>query len=207
MKTLAIILTATLFGVMAWLMMDARSKATSATNQLELFRKQQRPAESGLESGTLPPAEMSASELELAVRESKLLSQQVAEGNIPPPPPGSTLGGASRPSAGGNFVDPATTAAPPPLTPRQRQVLAAPSIGKVLEYQKEYGFLVLSAGASRKIEAGMTFGIRRGNSIIGRVKVTSVEEASAVADLETQSVPPGVTVKVGDEVIQDIPSA
>jgi len=203
MKTLAIILTATLFGAMAWVMMDARSKATSATNQLELFRKQQKNTPGGPGApAPLPPA-MTPEELELAVRESKLLSQQVTAGTAPPPlPPGATSQGFGRPAAG---VDPATTAAPPPLTPRQRLVLSAPAIGKVTEFQKEYGFLVFNGGASRKIEAGMVFGVRRGNSIIGRVKVTSVEDASAVADLETQSVPPGVTINVGDDIIQDIP--
>jgi hypothetical protein len=198
MKALAIILTVSLLGLMTWLMLDARSKATGAMNQMELMRKQQRgEAEPVATASALPT---SVSDLEAAVQESKLLSQQVAQGNMPPPIPGAGTGLPARPA-----VDPAITAAPPALTPRQRQVQAAPAIGNVIEYKKEYGFVVIGAGSSRALEAGMTFAVRRGNAIIARIKVTSVENSSAIADIEASSVPPGVTLQVGDDVIQDLP--
>ena len=73
------------------------------------------------------------------------------------------------------------------------------------EYEKDYGFVVITAGTTRKIEVGMGFAIRRESAIIGRVKVTEVDGESAVASVDSRSVPPGVLIETGDEVIQDLP--
>ena len=91
------------------------------------------------------------------------------------------------------------------MTPRQRQIMGAPPIAEVKEYARDYGFAVITAGAGKKIEKGMGFAIRRGNAIIARVKVTEVEDGSAVVDVDPRSIPPGVIIETGDEVIQDLP--
>lgn len=95
-----------------------------------------------------------------------------------------------------------TEPAPPPLTPLQRQVLSMPAIAKVESYVKEHGFVALDSGSKQQIAAGMKFNIRRGNAVIGLITVSGVEESEAIADLDPRSVPPGVTIEAGDEVIQ-----
>lgn len=200
MKFLAIFLTIALFGVMSWLIIDSRNQATALKNEFELLRRQQTPA-----AGSIPPTVQH--DQEIAALESQILalqaSRQASAVGLPsssdPAPAPITL-----PPAMAAPI-PATQAAPPPLTPRQRQVQAAPALGKVIEYQQEYGFVVITGGSALKIEPGMTFAIRRGPSIVGRIKVTTVDEGSTIADVVSGSVPAGVTIQIADDIIQDLP--
>jgi hypothetical protein len=91
-----------------------------------------------------------------------------------------------------------------PATPRQRQIAAAPKLAEVKQFAKDYGFVEITAGTGSRVEKGMGFAIRRGNAIIARIKVTDVDSASAVADVDSRSIPPGVIIETGDEVIQDL---
>lgn len=204
MKPLSIILTIALVGVMAWLVIDSRSQARGAKNQLDLLRRHQ--------DATVTAVQ--ADEKELAALESQLLAEQASRKAAALPAPGSLAPTSPIPSVPASTIgsSPAVTAAlqaaaaaPMPLTPRQRQIAASPSLAEVKHYEKDYGFVAITAGTARKIEVGMGFAIRRGNAIIGRVKVTEVEDGSAVASVDSRSVPPGVIIEVGDEVIQDLP--
>lgn len=205
MKALAIILTCSLLGVIVWLMIDARSDAKGVRNQLELMRRQQ--AGSNVSNATLD------------AQETRLIEEQMKKSALPPvspvavptpspspitlPPTPTPSPLSSNPAVSAALQ--AAAAAPPPMTPRQRQIMGAPPIAEVKEYARDYGFAVITAGAGRKIEKGMGFAIRRGNAIIGRVKVTEVEDGSAVVDVDPRSIPPGVIIETGDEVIQDLP--
>ena len=222
MKVLSIILTCALLGVMGWLVLDSRSEARGTRNQLELLRRQQDASTTTIR----------ADENELAALEKQLISDQQtkksgaapspapAPGEIPVPgvaPSSAPLSTAALlaptlPAPTMKGSTPAVTAAleaaaaaPPPLTPRQRQIAAAPAIAEVKHYEKEYGFVAITGGTARKIEAGMGFAIRRGDAIIARIKVTEVENESAVASVDSNTLPPGVLIEVGDEVIQDLP--
>jgi hypothetical protein len=79
----------------------------------------------------------------------------------------------------------AANAAPMPATPRQRQIAAAPKLAEVKQFAKDYGFVEITAGSGSRVEKGMGFAIRRGNAIIARIKVTDVESATAVADVDS----------------------
>jgi hypothetical protein len=221
MKIVAIILTCTLLGVMGWLVLDARSEARGARNQMEMLRRE-RGGDGDVSQSGAPG--VNSQDL-VAGREQQLLEQmsrnQGDPNNIPPP-----LGRPSTPSRAG-YPNPNDVArgsagsipgamtlpsgmnpsniAPPPMSPRQRMISAAPVLAKVTEYQREFGFVVINAGTKRKLEKDMTFAIRRGSAIIGRIKVTEVSDEGSVADLPVGSVPPGVSIEVGDEVIQDMP--
>lgn len=205
----ALVLALGLLGLTTWLAWDARNDARGAHNQLELAQQ--------LKGGVGSPAAMQE-------KENQILMQQMA-GKKSAPAPGAT-GGApsviapppplpqSAPNAAvgsGRKIDMSHTgaaaleAAPPPLTQRQRMVMSVPAIGKVTEYQKQYGFVIIAAGANQKLEKGMTFALRRGPGIIGRIKITEVENSSAVADLDSRTIPAGVAVESGDDVIQDLP--
>jgi hypothetical protein len=212
MKTVAIILVCTLIGVMGWLLFESNSKARGLSNKLEMLTRAHDAA-----PGAPTPPNVAEQDM-IAGKEQELLNQmsrgQSSAGAIPPPigrpamPPTShypssagSLSGAMSLPPGMNPAD----IAPPPMTPRQRMVSAAPTLAKVTEYQKEFGFVVINAGSKRKLEKDMIFSIRRGGAIIGRIKVTEVSDEGSVADLPVDTVPVGVTIEVGDEVIQDIP--
>ncbi len=189
MKFLAIFLTIAFLALITYLMVDARSELKGARNQLEFFRHQQNVAAAN-------PAPTLA-EQELAQKEQLLLLEQANRANpiTPTNPP---------PSAFELPSTPAAPVVPPPLTPNQRMILAAPAIAKISEYVADGGFVVISAGATRKLEVGMKFAIRRGDAIIGRIRVSSLEDGSAIADLPSKTIPQGVKVEAGDDVIQDL---
>ncbi|QIF04443.1 hypothetical protein [Roseimicrobium sp. ORNL1] len=214
MKIVAIVLVCTLIGVMGWLLFESNSKARGLSNKLEMLTRAH--GNDAAAPGGQPP---SVAEQDLiAGKEQELLNQmsrnQGSPGAIPPPvgrpagsysaPAGSPVGslpGAMSLPPGMNPAD----IAPPPMSPRQRMISAAPTLAKVTEYQKEFGFVVINAGSKRKLEKDMIFSIRRGGAIIGRIKVTEVSDEGSVADLPVDTVPVGVTIEVGDEVIQDMP--
>lgn len=91
------------------------------------------------------------------------------------------------------------------LTPVQKQVLAAKPVAKVKTVVKDQGFIVIDSGSKQDIKKGMKLDIRRGGAVLGRALVTdSVEESESVADLDIASIPTGVTIEPGDELIAPV---
>lgn len=221
MKQVAIFLTAALFGVMGWLMMDARHRASTAQLQLELFKQQQanRSAGVGMEIAPPPvpveapaapvaaapaapaPKPLPQNALELAVKEKELLESKPSVDDLDPnniPPPMGT--------PGMQVADPQAVAAAPAPEPslRQRLVSKATVVGKVQEYVKEHAFIVVTPQPGVDFAKGTLYSIRRGDAVIGKIKVVELEEGNVIADLDTGSVAPGVDIVVGDEIIQDL---
>lgn len=201
---IALVMALGLLGLTSWLAWDARSDARGAHSQLELVQQQK--------GGAASPTAMQEKENQVLMRQMAGKKGAPAPAGAatapiaPPPPP-------AIPAAigGGKKIDMSHTGAaaleapPPPLTQRQRMVMSVPAIGKVKECFKDHGFVIITAGASRKIESGMTFALRRGPGIIGRIKITEVDNADAVGNIETNSIPAGVAIETGDDVIQDLP--
>lgn len=91
------------------------------------------------------------------------------------------------------------------LTPVQKQVLAAQPIARVKTVVKEQGFVVLDSGSKAGITKGQKFEIRRANAVLAKVTVTdAIEENECVADLDFASIPAGVSVEPGDEIIAPV---
>ncbi len=91
------------------------------------------------------------------------------------------------------------------LTPLQKQVQDAKPVAKVKTVVKEQGFVIIDAGSKQSITKGQAFDIRRGNAVLAKIRVTeTIEENEAVADLDLASVPTGVTIEPGDEIIQPV---
>jgi hypothetical protein len=196
----ALVMALGLLGLTTWLAWEARNDAKGAHGQIELIRQQR-----GVAAG--PAMNPAPSPAAVQEKENQILMRQMAgRKDAPAPPP------ATPPAIGsGKKIDMSHTGAaaleapPPPLTQRQRMVMSVPAIGKVTEHQKQYGFVIIAAGANQKLEKGMTFALRRGPGIIGRIKITEVESTSAVADLDLRTIPVGVVIETGDDVIQDLP--
>jgi hypothetical protein len=209
---IAIVLTVGLVGVMVWLVMDARTDAKTARNKLDLYERRGQPDAAALQ------AKEDAVLLEQLQRDKGRTAVTLpAPTPLPPAPlppsqfstpaPASVQARPAAPplAASPHISSEALNAAPAPVTPQQRMVINAPAIANVKEVHGEAGFVIITAGTSKKVEVGMKFSLRRLDSVVGRIKITEIDNGEAVGDLEPHSVPTGVTLEIGDDVIQDIP--
>jgi hypothetical protein len=73
--------------------------------------------------------------------------------------------------------------------------------GTVLAVNQAYNFVVLNLGGRQGIETNSEMLVLRGGSLIGRIRVSSVEPATAIGDIVTNSLARGVQVQPGDIVI------
>jgi hypothetical protein len=73
--------------------------------------------------------------------------------------------------------------------------------GTVLAVNQAYNFVVLSLGARQGVEANTEMLILRGGSFIGKIRISSVEPATAIGDIITTTLARGVQVQPGDIVV------
>ncbi|MBX9743555.1 MAG: hypothetical protein K2W99_08480 [Chthoniobacterales bacterium] len=74
--------------------------------------------------------------------------------------------------------------------------------GKVLAVNATWSFVVINLGEQNGITNNREFLIKRGDQVIAKVKVTSVEPSTAVADVEPNNAAPKNPVQVGDVVVE-----
>lgn len=87
---------------------------------------------------------------------------------------------------------------------KKRRVAASgnPGIrGTILAVNQAYNFVVLNLGGRQGIEANSEMLVLRGGALIGKIRVSSVEPATAIGDIITSSLARGVQVQPGDTVI------
>ena len=73
--------------------------------------------------------------------------------------------------------------------------------GRVLAVNRAYNFVVLNLGGRQGVEPNTEMLVLRGGSFIGRIRISSVEPATAIGDIITSSLARGVQVQPGDTVI------
>jgi hypothetical protein len=73
--------------------------------------------------------------------------------------------------------------------------------GTVLVVNQAYNFVVLNLGGRQGVEPNTEMLVLRGGSFIGRIRISSVEPATAIGDIITSSLARGVQVQPGDTVI------
>ena len=90
-----------------------------------------------------------------------------------------------------------------PEAPRTRR--AAPRTpalrGTVLAVNQAYNFVVLNLGGRQGLESNAEMLVVRGGTVIGKIRVSSVEPATAIGDIISNSLARGVQVQPGDIVI------
>ena len=64
-----------------------------------------------------------------------------------------------------------------------------------------YDFVVLNRGGRQGVEANSEMLVLRGGTPIGKIRISSVEPATAIGDIITSSLARGVQVQPGDIVI------
>jgi len=73
--------------------------------------------------------------------------------------------------------------------------------GTVLAYNQAYNFVVLNLGARNGVEPNSEMLVLRDGTLIGKIRISSVEPATAIGDIITNSLARGVQVQPGDSVI------
>ncbi len=204
----AYVLTALLIGATSYLAWEGQQAARGAKEELAFIKKKQAAeASASPSSDSLVP----------------LPGIPAPATSITPPSPGTIASAApastpvlSTPSTpelpGGGLTVPRTVLAAEAkgintntLTPLQKQVMAAKPIAKIKTIVKDQGFVILDAGSKQGLVKGQQLEVRRENGVLGKIRVTdTIEENEAVADLDLTSIPAGVSIEPGDEVIQPV---
>jgi hypothetical protein len=73
--------------------------------------------------------------------------------------------------------------------------------GTVLAYNQAYNFVVLNLGARNGVEANSEMLVLRDGTLIGKIRISSVEPATAIGDIINNSLARGVEIQPGDSVI------
>ena len=87
--------------------------------------------------------------------------------------------------------------------PRTRRAAPrAPGVrGTVLAVNQAYNFVVLNLGGRQGLESNSEMLVVRSGTVIGKIRISSVEPATAIGDIMTNSLARGVQVQPGDIVI------
>lgn len=73
--------------------------------------------------------------------------------------------------------------------------------GTVLAVNQAYNFVVLNLGERHGVETNAEMLVVRGGTLIGKIRISSVEPSTAIGDIITSSLARGVQVQPGDTVI------
>ncbi len=73
--------------------------------------------------------------------------------------------------------------------------------GQILAVNPAWNFVVLNLGDKNGISSNSELLVKRGTQLVGKVRVTSVEPSTSIADIVAKSVPAGTTIAPGDNVI------
>ena len=79
--------------------------------------------------------------------------------------------------------------------------------GRVLAVNSSWNFVVLSLGDRNGVVNGAEMLVYRGNQLLGKVRITSVEPSTSIADIVANSVRNGFSIQPGDSVIYPNPAA
>jgi hypothetical protein len=198
-----------------WLAWQASDEAKKANAKMDRLTAQ------ATSMGTFPsgPASAASNEPSLLPAPTAALPVQPtappASASITPPIPVVETAGNTAPSSeptAAELARAATPSAPAPalppgeLTALQKRVKDAPTLGKIQEFSPEYGFVAFQVVEDSGLKPGMKFDLRRDAAVVGRIAIDHIEGVNVIANLESKSVPAGVVVQKGDEIISVIPT-
>jgi predicted RNase H-like nuclease (RuvC/YqgF family) len=84
---------------------------------------------------------------------------------------------------------------------RIKQQLKKGTEGRILAVNPAWNFVVLNLGDKQGISNNTELLVKRGNRFLGKVRITSVEPSTSIADIVANSMPQGVMITPGDNVI------
>lgn len=86
-------------------------------------------------------------------------------------------------------------------TARQKSQMRQGIQGTILAVNQAWNFVVLSIGDRQGVVNNAEMLVQRGSQLLGKVRVTSVEPSTSIADIVVRTVPRGFSVMPGDTVI------
>jgi peptidoglycan hydrolase CwlO-like protein len=90
---------------------------------------------------------------------------------------------------------------------KRKAMLMKPGLeGRILAVNSSWNFVVLSLGDRNGVVNGAEMLIKRGSQLIGKVRITSVEPSTSIADIVPNSIRGPLAVQPGDSVIYSGPS-
>ncbi len=84
---------------------------------------------------------------------------------------------------------------------RQKSQMRQGLQGTILAVNQAWNFVVLSLGDRQGVVPNAEMLVQRGNQLLGRIRITSVEPSTSIADILVRTVPRGLSVMPGDTVI------
>lgn len=84
---------------------------------------------------------------------------------------------------------------------RAQQVMRQGLSGRILAVNQGWNFVVLNLGDRNGVINNAEMLVTRGDQMIGKIRITSVEPSSSIADIVVNSVPRGFNIQPGDRVI------
>ena len=90
---------------------------------------------------------------------------------------------------------------------KQQQATRAKAIalvgrtGTVSAVNPDFGFAVVNLGQNEGVSSESRLLVKRGNQLIGKLKIVQIYGSTTVADIDSKSISPGFAVQPGDEVI------
>jgi predicted nucleic acid-binding Zn-ribbon protein len=84
---------------------------------------------------------------------------------------------------------------------RQRGLMRPGVSGTILAVNQSWNFVVLSLGDRQGVVPNAEMLVQRDGQFLGRVRVTSVEPSTSIADILVRTVPRGFSIMPGDRVV------
>ena len=84
---------------------------------------------------------------------------------------------------------------------RRKQQMKKGLEGRILAVNPAWNFVVLSLGDRNGVVNNSEMLIKRGSQLVGKIRITSVEPSTSIADILANSIRPGFAVQPGDNVI------
>jgi len=74
-------------------------------------------------------------------------------------------------------------------------------VATVIAVNNDWGFVIVNAGRAHGVSADSSLLVKRGNSRIARLRITSLQDMITVTDVVDESLSSGISVQPGDKVI------
>ncbi|MEM9015699.1 MAG: hypothetical protein AAGC68_01705, partial [Verrucomicrobiota bacterium] len=83
------------------------------------------------------------------------------------------------------------------------QIRRSPALAQVTSYDNDWGIVTFNAGSNNQVEVGKRFAVRRGDEVVGWIRVDQVEPSASIAVLVTKNRDSDTAKKpaVGDDLI------
>lgn len=92
---------------------------------------------------------------------------------------------------------------PEDYTDLQKKIKNLAVMARIKNFNDKLAFVEVDAGQNKNFAKGMIFRVRRDAVLVGKVIISdTIEAAASIADVDMKSIPEGVVLKPGDELVQ-----